>query len=87
MERLRLIAKVTQGSIPCPSRPAFFPLLHSVFQKLETNLEEKQDEVSSGQEHGNSIKILSFKKELKYLSSTSKLLLFWEVDWSEILDQ
>lgn len=86
MERLRPIAKVTQGSIPCPSRPAFFPL-HSVFQKLETNSEEKQGEVSSGQEHGNSIKILSFKKELKYLSSTSKLLLFWEVDQSEILDQ
>lgn len=45
MEWLRPMAKVTQSSISCSSRPAFFPLLHGVFQKLETNSEEKQEEL------------------------------------------
>lgn len=45
MERLRPMAQVTQGPHSSPSKPAFFPLLHSVFQKLGINWEEKQEEL------------------------------------------
>lgn len=64
-KRLRPMAKVTQGLIPCPSWPAFFPLLHSVFQKLETNSEENKIGIKDGQEHGSRMKILLFREGIE----------------------